>query len=295
MFIISAIAIICLIAGGIIGLQNSYSYQYRQGIRQDKAENYEKALSHYLKAIQIDDTELDAKIKAGFVYYELGEYEKAKNLLWPEAENNADQEELYRCLILCCIELQDYTSLEKLQDLAEGENIKNLFDTYLIAAPVFSQEEGEYDDDVELTLSSREGYDIYYTTNKTDPIKNGRKYQEPLILTDGETVVSAVCRNSDGVYGQIEEKTYQVNYDTPEYARVTPMQGTFTQPTYITIESEDGAEIYYTWDGSDPTAASSRYTEPILIPEGNNVLSVLVIDKHGISSDILRCNYKYLP
>ena len=58
---------------------------------------------------------------------------------------------------------------------------------------------------------------------------------------------------------------------------------------------EAGAKMYYTWDDTVPTANSMEYTKPIPVPEGNNILSVVLIDRHGMVSDILKCNYKYLP
>lgn len=293
--ILSAFVTVILVIGTILGIQNSYAYQYQQGVRQDQQENYKKALKHYLKAIELNDTKLEAKIGAGFDYYHLKQYENAKDLLWDEAANHPSDRELFRCLILSCISLEDYSAIEELQKNAEGREMLALFDEYLLDEPIFSVEEGEYKEDVELTLSAADGCEIYYTLDGTDPVKNGRRYDEPLTLTDGTVTVKAVCKNSEGVFGRIAEKAYEINYDAPDYARVFPMQGTFSEPTYLTIEAETGADIYYTWDGSDPTAASPQYSEPILVPEGNNVLSVLVIDKHGISSDILRCNYKYLP
>ena len=29
--------------------------------------------------------------------------------------------------------------------------------------------------------------------------------------------------------------------------------------------------------------------------EGNNILSLILVDKHGKTSDVLECNYKYIP
>ncbi len=60
---------------------------------------------------------------------------------------------------------------------------------------------------------------------------------------------------------------------------MSPDGGRFYEPTLVALTAEDGCSIYYTWDGTDPTTASARYTEPFEVPEGNNVLSVLVVDK----------------
>ena len=62
----------------------------------------------------------------------------------------------------------------------------------------------------------------------------------------------------------------------------------------ITSNTPDGI-IYYTWDGSDPNISSARYSGALTIPEGDNILSVIVVNKHGISSDVVRCSYSFLP
>ena len=55
------------------------------------------------------------------------------------------------------------------------------------------------------------------------------------------------------------------------------------------ITADEGCSIYYTWDGTDPTDTSARYTEPIEVPEGNNILSIIVVnDKTKLTSEILR-------
>ena len=76
---------------------------------------------------------------------------------------------------------------------------------------------------------------------------------------------------------------------------MTPSSGTYHSETLITMTANSGERIYYTWDGSTPTSDSEEYIDPIVIPEGNHILSVIVINKHGMSSDVLKMNYQYLP
>ena len=124
-----------------------------------------------------------------------------------------------------------------------------------------------YDDDLQLELTSGSGNAIYYTLDGTDPVRRGQLYRDPILLTDGETTVKAAARNSDGIYSRVVEKTYRISYKKPDYPAVSPMQGEFHEPTYVTITAEEGSSVYYTWDGSVPTASSARYTEPLLISE----------------------------
>lgn len=49
-----------------------------------------------------------------------------------------------------------------------------------------------------------------------------------------------------------------------------------------------GSKAYYTLDGSTPTAGSEEYTEPFDIPEGNNVIAVVIIDSHNQASSVVK-------
>lgn len=60
---------------------------------------------------------------------------------------------------------------------------------------------------------------------------------------------------------------------------ITPPSGTYPAPVNVTMScSTQDAEIYYTTDGSDPTTASTLYTEPFSINETTTVKAVAVLD-----------------
>lgn len=101
--------------------------------------------------------------------------------------------------------------------------------------------------------------------------------------------------NSFGVYSDIVTETYILEYQAPADPEVTPNGGTFDIPTYVYIAIPDGCSAYYTWDRTDPTSASEKYVSPLLIPEGYNILSVIIIDDAtGLSSGIYRGVFEYI-
>lgn len=69
---------------------------------------------------------------------------------------------------------------------------------------------------------------------------------------------------------------------------VTPSEGTVVPGTPITLSTEtEGATIYYTIDGTEPTTSSDVYSEPIVINENTTIKAFAVADgleNSGIST-----------
>ena len=63
----------------------------------------------------------------------------------------------------------------------------------------------------------------------------------------------------------------------------------FDSPLTIEITAEDGADIYYTTDGSTPTESSTKYTEPFDVRETTTVNAIAV--KGGVTSEVATATY----
>lgn len=70
--------------------------------------------------------------------------------------------------------------------------------------------------------------------------------------------------------------------ETVEMPTFTPASGTtFTDQLSVTIEAAEGATVYYTLDGTNPTAESNKYEAPIAITETTTVKAIAV--KEGMN------------
>ena len=75
---------------------------------------------------------------------------------------------------------------------------------------------------------------------------------------------------------------------------VSPDGGYYISETYITIKVPKGCSAYYLWGSSDPSTSSTKYKKPFKVIEGNNVLSVIIVNnKTGKCSEIYRGNFEY--
>ena len=80
---------------------------------------------------------------------------------------------------------------------------------------------------------------------------------------------------------------------TPEPSTVAAPQFTgetpFTESTQVTISGPDGASIYYTVDGTTPTAESTQYAEPLTFSETTTLKAIAI--KDGVSSEVTSRTY----
>ena len=105
-----------------------------------------------------------------------------------------------------------------------------------------------------------------------------------------------MCKDRDGNYSEPMEEIYNIKFAIPNMPVVSPDGGQFYKDTSITISSDSGTTVYYTWDGSTPDKNSHKYTGALTVPEGNNILSVIAInDKTGAASQVLKTNFIYYP
>ena len=111
------------------------------------------------------------------------------------------------------------------------------------------------DNSVTITCAT-EGATIYYTTDGSDPTADSSVYSSPITLT--KTVTVKAFAAADG-YDDSETAEKECTYVAPVAA--APVITDSDNKVTITCETE-GAVIYYTTDGSAPTAESTKYEAP---------------------------------
>lgn len=90
---------------------------------------------------------------------------------------------------------------------------------------------------------------------------------------------------NNSVYNAQESQTLVVKEEeTPTAAPTfTPEAGTYEESVTVSIAAAEGAEIYYTLDGTDPTNESTRYSMPIELTESTTVRAIAYEEGHTAS------------
>ena len=78
-----------------------------------------------------------------------------------------------------------------------------------------------------------------------------------------------------------------LNFDTPQ-PKILPDTIYFSDSLTISIESEAGATVYYTVDGTEPTAESTKYTQPFAINADTVVKAFAVMGELGESAVVTK-------
>ncbi len=117
-----------------------------------------------------------------------------------------------------------------------------------------------------ITLSADAGATIYYTTDGTVPTSQSAVYTGPFPLEDAATVKAFAALTLNGGRSRVSE----LILDVPRVqAPVIALNGG------LAVISANG-EIYYTLDGTAPTANSERYTGPVPLSVNTMIRAVSI-------------------
>ena len=134
------------------------------------------------------------------------------------------------------------------------------------ATPAFSPAPGTYTSTQTVALAdSTTGAKIYYTLNGTVPTTASTPYAGPISVSSTETI-SAIATATGYATSAVATGAYTINLPAAAVPTFSPAPGIYTsQQTVMLADATAGTTIYYTTNGSAPTATSSVYGGPITV------------------------------
>jgi hypothetical protein len=154
--------------------------------------------------------------------------------------------------------------------------------TYSIAptptiTPTFSVPGGTYTSAQTVTLSDLDtGAVFYYTINGTAPTTSSTKYTGPITVSQSETL-EVIALASGHTVSAVATAAYTIKAAGVAAPVFTPAAGTYTAAQKVTItDATTGAVIYYTTNGTTPSASSTKYTAAISVGATETIKAIAI-------------------
>jgi legume-like lectin family protein/chitobiase/beta-hexosaminidase-like protein len=148
--------------------------------------------------------------------------------------------------------------------------------TPVAAAPSISPHGGTFTTPQNVTLSSAtSSASIYYTLDGSAPTPASTLYTDPIAITSS-TTIRAIATASGFVQSAVSSASFTFSNQTPPVT-FQPAAGTYFTTQMVTLfDTDTAATIFYTTDGSTPTASSSQYAAPISVAASMTIKAIAI-------------------
>jgi len=155
----------------------------------------------------------------------------------------------------------------------------------LASRPTFSVLSGTYFSTQTVSLAdTTPGATIYYSLDGSTPSSDSNEYAAPLSIAQ-TTTVKAIAIASGFANSPVSSATYTISplpAATPVFA---PGAGVYATPQTVSItDSTEGATIYYTTDGTTPSANSRLYAGTVTVSANETIQAIAIANGYSSST-----------
>ncbi len=152
------------------------------------------------------------------------------------------------------------------------------------ATPTFSIAPGAYTTVQTVSISDTStNASIYYTTDGSTPTSTSTPYSGPITVGATETI-NAIATGNGFSPSPVATALYTINLPNTAIPTFSIAAGTYTTPQTIGIaDATAGAAIYYTTNGSTPSASSILYAGPITVGATETINAIAILANYNNS------------
>jgi hypothetical protein len=153
------------------------------------------------------------------------------------------------------------------------------------ATPTFSVPAGTYTTVQTVSISDTStNAAIYYTVDGSNPTSASTVYSGPISVGATETL-NAIATGNGFATSPVATALYTINLPTAATPTFSVAAGTYTSPQTVTIaDATAGAAIYYTTNGSTPTASSTPYAGAITVSATETINAIAIASNYNNSA-----------
>ncbi|MBO5664750.1 MAG: chitobiase/beta-hexosaminidase C-terminal domain-containing protein [Bacteroidaceae bacterium] len=166
--------------------------------------------------------------------------------------------------------------------------------TVTVATPTFNPAGGEVEEGTTVTIScATDGATIYYTTDGNEPTTSSAVYSGAIVVDKDMTIKAMAAKEGDYTDSEVASATFTIKarevVATPTF---NPAGGEVEEGTTVTIScATDGATIYYTTDGNEPTTTSAVYGGAIVVDKDMTIKAFAAKDGYYTNSAVATAAY----
>jgi hypothetical protein len=144
------------------------------------------------------------------------------------------------------------------------------------AAPVINPNGGAFTTSQSVQISSSTpSASIFYTLDGSTPTPTSTPYTAPIIIST-DTTLNAIATATGYNPSSVSSATFTFTNQAPPIT-FAPAAGNYPTAQTVTLTDADAnAKIYYTIDGSSPSASSTLYTGPIQVSVSETINAVAI-------------------
>jgi len=172
--------------------------------------------------------------------------------------------------------------------ILEASNV-SVSEAFIIKAssPVMDPDQGTFTGEALVKVSSATtGAEIRCTLDGSEPTADTPVCASPVTISETGTMLKAVATRDGLTVSDVASMAAAVVIRAIP-PKVTPNGGTHTNQVSVTMTCEsEGCTIHYTTDGGLPTAASTLYTEPVVIEAAGTVVRAISVAPGKTASEV---------
>jgi Uncharacterized conserved protein len=154
-----------------------------------------------------------------------------------------------------------------------------------------SPKEGIYNKRQTLSFTANAPADIFYSFDPSAPSGGFSRFDKPVALPYGNTIVRYYAKGNNGWESDISQATYVIDTIAP---KVHLAQKTGQSADTLILSTKKPSTIRFTLDNRFPTDQSALYERPLIVQHrGKCVVKAVAKDVAGNVSDVFEWSYKF--